>query len=430
MTTLKIQTPRVFLPLLQAARYKGAWGGRSSGKSHFFAELLIERMISQATRAVCIREIQKSIKESVKRLLEDKINVLGVESLFQVLETEIRVIDGAGKGGHIIFQGMQNHTAQSIKSLEGYDIAWVEEAQTLSAFSLKLLRPTIRKDDEDGEAELWFSWNPDSDEGAVDTLLRGANRLKDAIVVEANYLDNPFCPPSMKKEAEEDKARDYDDYLHVWMGHYKRTLEGAVYAKEIRKAYEEKRVCRVLPIAGKPVDTFWDLGKRDHTAIWFAQLNMGEYRILDFYQSTGEKLEHYADIVRARGYTLGTFYLPHDADQDRLTGKTIAQAMRDLFVGHKVIVIPRMAKKNIGIEAVRRIFPTCYFDEEKTKQGLKCLGKFTYDVDSETGAFSANPLHDENSDAADAFAQMALSLKEPRRSQPQPYSPPVNFWAQ
>lgn len=426
MTTLQIQTPRVFLPLLQAARYKGAWGGRSSGKSHFFAELLIERMISAPTRAVCIREIQKSIKESVKRLLEDKIEAMGVASMFTVLETEIR----CNNGGHIIFQGMQNHTAQSIKSLEGYDIAWVEEAQTLSSFSLKLLRPTIRKDDEHGESELWFSWNPDTDEGAVDTLLRGATRIKDAVVVEANYLDNPFCPASMIKEADEDKARDYDDYLHVWMGHYKRTLEGAVYAKEIRKAYEEKRVCRVLPIAGKPVDTFWDLGKRDHTAIWFAQLNMGEYRILDFYQSTGEKIEHYADVVRKRGYTLGTFYLPHDADQDRLTGKTIAQAMRDLFVGHKVIVIPRMAKKNIGIEAARRIFPTCYFDEDKTKEGLKCLGKFTYDVDVETGAFSANPLHDENSDAADAFAQLALSLKEPRRVQPQTHSQPINFWAQ
>lgn len=406
MKTLQIKTPRVFLPLLKPARYKGAWGGRSSGKSHFFAELLVERMISSPTRAVCIREIQKSIKESVKRLLEDKIEIMGLSSMFEVLETEIR----CKNGGHIIFQGMQNHTAQSIKSLEGYDIAWVEEAQTLSAFSLKLLRPTIRKDDEQGEAELWFSWNPDSDEGAVDLLLRGANKIKDAIVVEANYLDNPFCPASMIKEANEDKQRDYDDYLHVWMGHYKRTLEGAVYGKELRKAYEDNRVCRVLPIAGKPVDTFWDLGKRDHTAIWFAQLNMGEYRIVDFYQNTGEKLEHYADAVRQRGYTLGSFYLPHDADQDRLTGKTIAHAMRELFVGSKVIVIPRMAKKNIGIEAVRRIFPNCYFDEQKTKEGLKCLGKFTYEVDPETGAFSANPLHDENSDAADAFAQLALSM--------------------
>ena len=426
MTTLSIQTPRVFLPLLQPARYKGAWGGRSSGKSHFFAELLIERMISQPTRAVCIREIQKSIKESVKRLLEDKINAFGVEQLFEVLETEIR----CKNGGHIIFQGMQNHTAQSIKSLEGYDIAWVEEAQTLSAFSLKLLRPTIRKDNEDGEAELWFSWNPDDEEGAVDMLLRGAYNIKDAVVVEANYLDNPFCPPSMKKEAEEDKARDYDDYLHVWMGHYKRTLEGAVYAKEIRKAYEEKRVCRVLPIAGKPVETFWDLGKRDHTAIWFAQLNMGEYRILDFYQNRGEFLDHFVKVLKEKNYLYGTFYLPHDGNNERLNAKSIAHDLRVMMPGHTVKVLDRMSRKATGISAVRKIFPMCYFDEEKTKQGLKRLGQFQFEV-NENGSYNkTEPEHDENSDAADAFAQLALSLKEPRRVQQQTNSQPSNFWAQ
>lgn len=404
MTTLKIETPRVFLPLLKPHRYKCAWGGRSSGKSHFFAELLIERMIMKTTRAVCIREVQKSIKESVKRLLEDKIASMGLASQFEILETEIR---HRTNGGFIIFQGMQNHTAESIKSLEGFDIAWCEEAQTLSKTSLDLLRPTIRKD----TSEMWFSWNPKSEDSAVDVTFRGPKRV-DSIIVEANYMDNPFCPQVMKDEAEQDKTRDYDNYLHVWMGHYKRTLDGAIYAKEIRKLYEEKRVCRVLPIAGKPVETFWDLGKRDHTAIWFAQMQMGEYRILDFYQNTGEKLEHYADIIRNRGFTLGTIWLPHDADQERVVGDTPAQAMRKLFPNTLVKVIPRMAKKHVGIEAVRRIMPNCYFDEEKTKLGLKALGSFKYDVDSETGGYSANPLHDENSDAADAFAQLALSLRE------------------
>jgi phage terminase large subunit len=369
-------------------------------------------MISQPTRAVCIREIQKSIKESVKRLLEDKIETMGVASMFEILESEIRVIAGAGKGGHIIFQGMQNHTAQSIKSLEGYDIAWVEEAQTLSAFSLKLLRPTIRKEDESGESELWFSWNPDSAEGAVDLLLRGKNKIKDAIVVEANYLDNPFCPKSMIKEAEEDKSKDEDEYLHVWMGHYKRVLEGAVYAKEIRALYKTKRVTRVLPIAGKPIETFWDLGKRDHTSIWFAQLQMGEYRILDFYQNTGESLKHYVDILKQRGYTYGTFYLPHDADSERLNANSIAADLRAMMPGHTVRVIPRMANKALGISAARKIFPNCYFDEDNTREGLSALGKFKYEVDPETKAYSANPLHDENSDAADAFAQLALSLND------------------
>jgi phage terminase large subunit len=394
----------VFKPLLQPARYKCAWGGRASGKSHFFAELLIEAMITKTTRAVCIREVQKSIKESVKRLLEDKIESMGLSSQFEILETEIRHRFNCG---FIIFQGMQNHTAESIKSLEGFDIAWCEEAQTLSNTSLALLRPTIRKD----TSEMWFSWNPKSEDSAVDTTFRGDKKI-DSIIVEANYLDNPFCPKVMKDEAEQDKIRDYDNYLHVWMGHYKRTLDGAIYAKEIRKLFEDKRVCRVLPIPGKPVDTFFDLGKRDHTAIWFAQLQMSEYRILSFYQNTGERLEHYAQVLRDSKFPLGTIWLPHDADQERIVGDTPAQAMRKLFPNIPVRVIPRMAKKNVGIEAVRRIFDNCYFDEERTKAGIKALGAFKYDVDPDTGGYSQNPLHDENSDAADAFAQLALSMRE------------------
>jgi phage terminase large subunit len=423
MTILSIKTPRVFAPLLQPARYKGAHGGRGSGKSHFFAELLIEEAISSPMRFVCLREVQKSIKQSIKLLLEDKIKYLGVtDQFYEPLETEIR-----GKNGSLItFQGMQAHTAESIKSLEGYDRALLGEAQSFSQYSLDILRPTIRKEG----SQIWAEWNPETDDVPIDKLLRGKDSPTDKIVVESNWRDNPFFPEVLRKEMEEDKVRDYDKYLHIWEGHYRRTLDGAVYAKEIRKAFEDKRVCRVLPTPGKPVDTFWDLGKRDHTAIWFAQMQLGEYRIPDFYQNRGEKLEHYAQVVKERGYPIGTIWLPHDAEQERLVGKTIKQAVRDLFPGITVKVIPRMAKKSIGIEAVRRIFPNCYFDEEKTKEGMKCLGRFKYDVDPDTGGYSQNPLHDENSDAADAFAQLALSLTEAKKPQTQTYHAPQSFWAQ
>lgn len=420
MTTLDIPTPRVFLPLLAPARFKGAWGGRGSGKSHFFAEMLIEQCIMQPTRAVCIREIQKSIKDSVKRLLEDKIVSLGLSSYFDILETEIR-----GKNGSIIvFNGMQNHTADSIKSLEGFRIAWVEEAQTLSQRSLDMLRPTIRADG----SELWFSWNPETDEAPIELLLRGPNRVGNSIVIEANWRDNPFFPEVLRKEMDEDR-KDADKFAHVWEGQYRRSMDGAVYANEIRKAYEEKRVTRVLPIVGKPIETFWDLGKRDHTAVWFAQLNMGEYRILDFYQNRGMNLPHYFDVIRDKGYQLGTIWLPHDAEQDRLTG-SIDKIFRATYPNNRVRVIPRMAKKNIGIEAVRRIFPSCYFDEEKTKLGLRALSRFKYDVDPDTGQYSKQPLHDEHSDAADAFAQLALSLTEAVKPEEQTYRQRPSFWAQ
>jgi phage terminase large subunit len=221
MQELDIQTPRAFVPLLKPARYKGAHGGRGSGKSHFFAEMLIERAIMQKTDAVCVREVQRSLNQSVKKLLESKIEQLGVGKLFEVQEAQIKT----PRGGRIIFQGMQNHTADSIKSLEGYDIAWVEEAQSLSQRSLDLLRPTIRKPD----SELWFSWNPNQDTDPVDALLRSDTPPPDAVVVEVNYEDNPWFPDVLKAEMEYDRRRDPDKFLHVWRGAYSRNSEARVF---------------------------------------------------------------------------------------------------------------------------------------------------------------------------------------------------------
>jgi len=221
MTTLQIETPEVFLPLLDAARYKGAWGGRGSGKSHFFAELLVERCLMEKTEAVCVREIQKSLKQSVKKLIENKIEALSVGQYFEIQNDLIKT----PYGGLIIFQGMQNHTADSIKSLEGYDIAWVEEAQTLSQRSLDMLRPTIRKEG----SELWFSWNPSLETDPVDVLLRGENPPPNAIVVCANFSDNPFLPDVLREEMVYDRGRDPDKYAHIWLGEYQRNSEARVF---------------------------------------------------------------------------------------------------------------------------------------------------------------------------------------------------------
>ena len=212
----------VFKPLWGKARYKGAWGGRGSGKSHGFAEMLIIRATLRAGfRAACVREVQKSLKNSVKLLVEDKIKALGVSALFQVLDAEIRTPGG----GVIIFQGMQNHTADSIKSLEGFDVAWVEEAQSLSQRSLDLLRPTIRK----AGSELWFSWNPNSPDDPVDALLRGENPPADSIVVQVNYKDNPHLPAELKADIEDDRRRDPDKFMHVWEGEYSLNSEARVF---------------------------------------------------------------------------------------------------------------------------------------------------------------------------------------------------------
>lgn len=221
LSTLRIETPRVFLPLLSPARYKGAYGGRGSGKSHFFAELAVEESIREKTDIVCVREVQKSLAQSVKKLIEAKIESLGLGHRFNILRDAIE----SDLGGRIIFQGMQDHTAESIKSLEGYRIAWVEEAQTLSQRSLDMLRPTIRAKG----SELWFSWNPRHNTDPVDALLRNDNPPPGTVVVQANYRDNPWLPDELRKELEYDRGRDPEKFAHIWLGEYQRNSEARVF---------------------------------------------------------------------------------------------------------------------------------------------------------------------------------------------------------
>jgi len=226
---LNLPVARAFVPLLNPARYKGAWGGRGSGKSHFFAEMVIARCLRKREDVVCVREIQKSLNQSVKKLLELKIEQLGVQG-FVVQESKILT----PHGGQIIFQGMQNHTADSIKSLEGYSIAWVEEAQSLSQRSLDLLRPTIRKDG----SELWFSWNPNLDTDPVDAFLRGDNLPPGAVVVKANYRDNPWLPDVLLRDLEYDQRRDPDKFAHIWLGEYQRNSEARVFKNWVIEEFD------------------------------------------------------------------------------------------------------------------------------------------------------------------------------------------------
>lgn len=222
METLDIPTARVFLPLLQPGRYKGAFGGRGSAKSNFFADNLIDECTRKKTFAVCFREIQKSIKHSVKKLLENKIEEFGIGHLYEIQD---QVIKHKTNGSLIIFQGLQAHTSDSIKSLEGANIAWIEEAQNVSQKSLDLLRPTIRTPG----SELWFSWNPDQPTDPIDQLLRGEHLPPGAIVIEANYTDNPWFPVELKDEMEYDKRRDPDKYNHIWLGKYRENSNARVF---------------------------------------------------------------------------------------------------------------------------------------------------------------------------------------------------------
>ena len=209
---MRIETAPVFVPLLEPRRYKGAKGGRGSGKSHYFAEAAVEAMIlNPDCSIVAIREIQKSLKFSAKRLIEEKIAQHNVQSYFEITLNEVRSKHGSGV---IIFMGMQDHTADSIKSLEGFDIAWVEEAQSISERSMELLLPTIRKEN----SEVWFSWNPTNDTDPIEQFFK--RESDDKVVVHANYTDNPFLPHTLKDEAVRHKKERPDTFNHVWLGDF------------------------------------------------------------------------------------------------------------------------------------------------------------------------------------------------------------------
>lgn len=401
---LQIPTPRVFLPLVEPARYKGAYGGRGSGKSHFFAEMLIERCVAQpGLRAVCIREVQKSLAQSVKQLLEDKIRSLGVEDMFDVLLSEIRTPGD----GLIIFQGMSTHNAASIKSLEGFDVAWIEEAQTLSARSLALLRPTIRK----AGSEIWASWNPENEDDPIDQFLR-RDRPPNSIVVEANYTDNPWCPQELLDEAEIDRA-DPDKFEHVWKGGYKKAVEGAYYTADLKQADEQGRICQLERDPILTIKASWDIGVSDSTAIWVAQWVGGRINWLDYIEGQGQPLAYYLEQLRQRGYDGCTCILPHDgAHRDNFTALRYEDHVRD--AGFNVEVVRNQGKGAAmqRIEAMRRLFPRMWFDSEKTWAGRKALAAYHEKRDEDRG-IGLGPDHDWTSHAADSAGLMAIAYREP-----------------
>lgn len=215
-----------YLPCLEEinespAKYRGLYGGRGSGKSHNFATLLIDRCLKERRDVICLREVQKSLMQSAKRLLEQKIMDYGLGNIFDVQQSQIK----CPHGGIIVFEGLQHHTAESIKSYDGFHLFWVEEAQTLSSRSLEILIPTLRQED----GEIWASWNPRNEDDPIDVLLRGEYLPPDAIVRGINYDENIWFPEILRKEMEYDKRRDPDKYAHVWLGEYLRNSEARVF---------------------------------------------------------------------------------------------------------------------------------------------------------------------------------------------------------
>ena len=400
MSSLTVELPEkiaetVFLP----KRYKVYYGGRGGGKSWSIARALLVKGYQSPLRALCAREIQKSIQDSVHQLLEDQIAELGLDWFYTILKTEIR----GANGTLFSFTGLR-HNATEIKSHEGADVCWVEEAQAVSKTSWSLLIPTIRKE----SSEIWISFNPDLEED--ETYQRFVVKPpKESIVVKIGWQDNPWFPEVLRQEMLELKERNPDEWLTVWEGNCRQCLEGAIYANEMRQAREDGRITTVPYDPSKPVQTFWDLGWSDNTSIWFAQSVGLEYRIIDFYQNSLQPLQHYIAVLQGKSYVYGYDHLPHDAQAKQLgTGRSIQEILSSL--GRKVQIVPKLSIVD-GITAARTVFPLCWFDEEKCSDGLNSLRHYRYDVDPDTGKFSKTPLHDCYSHAADAFRYLGVGIK-------------------
>lgn len=410
MTALQIKTARVFKPLLQPSRYKGAHGGRGSGKSHFFAELAVEKcMVNPGTRLLCIREVQKSLTESSKRLLEDKIRSLGVPG-FEVQERRIRTPGG----GVLVFEGMQDHNAETIKSYEAFDGVWVAEARSLSARSLELLRPTIRKPG----SELWFDWNPLRKSDPIDALLRGDHPPEKAIVVQSNWRDNPWLTDELEDERRHCQQYSPETYDNIWEGAYAGVQKGAYYAKWISDARREGRIGRVAADPLMTMRAVWDIGgtgaKADACAIWICQYIGREIRVLNYYEAVGQPLAAHVNWLRSSGYDKCLCILPHDgASHDKVYNVSYESALKD--AGFPVDVVPNQGAgaAMIRVHATRRLFPSIWINEDTTKPGMEALGAY-HEKRDDNREVGLGPLHDWSSNAADAFGLMCCAYEAPK----------------
>lgn len=432
-----MDVPRAFEPLLAPKRYKGAYGGRGGAKSHFFAGQLVLRCFAKAARAVCIREVQNSIKESARQLIIDKIRDLGLGYFFTVLESEIRGRNGA----LIIFKGMQSYNAENIKSLEDYDIAWVEEAQSLSARSLRLLRPTIRKE----RSEIWFSWNPRHETDAVDKFFRGGNPRKDAALIAVNWNDNPWFSEVLSREKDSDYASDPEMAEHVWGGGYEIVSEASYYSRLIAQAENEGRIGDYPHESARPVRTAWDIGIDDHTAIWFLQDDGFMATAIDYYETSGEgaeqivrealpeldpdELESFQNRVAARRdqpFRYAEHFLPHDVKNREWGSGGRTRALTLMSLGVKPIHVGAALGPAERVNATRALLPKMRFNRTpRVMLGVSRLRRYSRKLNDSLGVYTG-ALHDINSHGADAFGEYAVNcgLVLPRQALDAPKAQP------
>lgn len=402
MAARDIHFPRKLDFLFKPARYKVARGGRGSGKSWGFARALILRCVAQQTRILCTREVQKSIQQSVHQLLSDQIEAMGLAPVFEVLANELR----GPNGSQIYFSGLSDQTAESLKSFEGVDIVWCEEAQAISKRSWDILIPTIRKDG----SEIWVTYNPqlESDETHQRFVLRPP---PNCVSVEMNYHDNPYFPAVLEQErAHAEATMRGDDYRHTWLGQCRPAVEGAIYFEAMSQSVAAGRIRQVPHDCSLKTHVVFDLGMADSMTLILVQKVASEVRVVHYIEGTQRILADYSAELRNlrlddQPLSWGTLWLPHDGFHTRhQTGKDDATILRGL--GWTVQAVPQTSV-NSGIDRARELFPRVYFHQPRTERLVECLKRYRWSLNSKTGE-AQHPLHDEFSHGADAFRYLAL----------------------
>ena len=407
--TISISSAEWALALDPKYRYIFIKGGRMSGKSHEVAAYLTERSASEKDfKVVCLREVQRSIKHSSKTIIDDKINSFGLSSQYKSVDSEIRKTHPKDKG-LFLFQGMNDLTADNVKSLEGFKVSWFEEAQNCSRKSLKTLRPTIMRVD---NAQMIFTWNPKFPDDPIDEFCSEMQGEEDCLVIHVNYDSNPFLNETSLSEIARDKVKFSDDFDHIYLGGYDTSFQGHYYAKLIQQAEDEGRICPTPMKSGVDIITAWDLGRNDSTSIWVAQVVGLQVRVIDYYENNFEELDHYVDWCKERGYENAHHYLPHDGGHERLgMHGSIAKQVKDMGLS-KVSVLPMLGKVS-GMNLVKSLIKECYIDKDNCHDGLRALKHFRSKYDEAKQIYKE--LHDWSSHGADAFRYLAqaLQIKQP-----------------
>ena len=388
--------------LFQPARYKVAYGGRGSAKSWSFARALLLLGINKPLRILCAREIQRSIKDSVHQLLSDQIMNLEITSKYDVQQTEIN----GGNGTRFLFVGLSEMTVDTIKSYEGIDIVWIEEGQTITERSWKILIPTIRKDG----SEIWISFNPELESDP--TYMRFVkNPAPNSVVVMVNFRDNPYFNEVLELERQDCINRFPRDYNNVWEGMCRPAVEGAIYFDEVAAMERDNRVCNVPYDPMLKAHIIFDLGFNDEMAVSIVQRHVSEIRIIRYIEDTQKTLAYYSAELRELRYNWGKMWLPY-ADgfsKDIKTGKGSDQILTAL--GWNVAKKEEVANVDVedGIRQTRLIFPRIYVDKTNCMQLVESWKRYRRHINKQTLTAGA-PVHDQYSHGADNTRYIAINI--------------------